>query len=171
MTASTPLVCVFFNDTATTEIYPLSLHDALPISPRREAGPITRAVHRGGPGREIGQAFEDQIAHVASHRLADQRREERVRLAGGGDDEGVAPGARRRLAAPDGEDSDQHRDGGCTRGHGRSSGGRREAGGYTVRGGAEAESRGPAPQSVGESPHHRSISGRSIRLGSFWSLE
>src|SRR6267378_6788110 len=23
----------FFNDTATTEIYPLSLHDALPISP------------------------------------------------------------------------------------------------------------------------------------------
>src|ERR1039457_4104687 len=24
----------FFNDTATTEIYPLSLHDALPISPR-----------------------------------------------------------------------------------------------------------------------------------------
>src|SRR3712207_7523504 len=25
-------VCFFFNDTATTEIYPLSLHDALPIS-------------------------------------------------------------------------------------------------------------------------------------------
>src|SRR3712207_8837565 len=25
--------CVFFNDTATTEIYTLSLHDALPISP------------------------------------------------------------------------------------------------------------------------------------------
>src|SRR4028119_2526891 len=25
------LLCVFFNDTATTEIYPLSLHDALPI--------------------------------------------------------------------------------------------------------------------------------------------
>src|SRR2546430_11019166 len=29
----------FFNDTATTEIYTLSLHDALPISPRRK---ITR---------------------------------------------------------------------------------------------------------------------------------
>ena len=29
------LVCFFFNDTATTEIYTLSLHDALPI---REAG-------------------------------------------------------------------------------------------------------------------------------------
>src|SRR2546430_13160862 len=26
-------VLFFFNDTATTEIYPLSLHDALPISP------------------------------------------------------------------------------------------------------------------------------------------
>src|SRR2546422_11482914 len=27
----------FFNDTATTEIYTLSLHDALPISPNRSA--------------------------------------------------------------------------------------------------------------------------------------
>src|SRR5258707_11916969 len=34
----------FFNDTATTEIYTLSLHDALPIYPRRGAG--TRADHR-----------------------------------------------------------------------------------------------------------------------------
>src|SRR6266699_7078081 len=40
----------FFNDTATTEIYTLSLHDALPISPRwpgrprtpRSPGPRTR---------------------------------------------------------------------------------------------------------------------------------
>src|SRR2546430_8962024 len=29
----------FFNDTATTEIYTLSLHDALPISSRMRAGP------------------------------------------------------------------------------------------------------------------------------------
>src|SRR3712207_8594415 len=29
-------VCVFFNDTATTEIYTLSLHDALPISEEGE---------------------------------------------------------------------------------------------------------------------------------------
>src|SRR3712207_8111425 len=28
----------FFNDTATTEIYTLSLHDALPISPRARVG-------------------------------------------------------------------------------------------------------------------------------------
>src|SRR2546429_6391500 len=34
----------FFNDTATTEIYPLSLHDALPISRgRRPAAPESRA--------------------------------------------------------------------------------------------------------------------------------
>src|SRR3712207_7186663 len=30
-------VIFFFNDTATTEIYTLSLHDALPILPRRRA--------------------------------------------------------------------------------------------------------------------------------------
>src|SRR3712207_7043028 len=29
-------MCFFFNDTATTEIYTLSLHDALPIFPARE---------------------------------------------------------------------------------------------------------------------------------------
>src|SRR5256885_5753712 len=41
----------FFNDTATTEIYTLSLHDALPISPgehsvrRVSAGPVARRSH------------------------------------------------------------------------------------------------------------------------------
>src|SRR3712207_9551756 len=37
----------FFNDTATTEIYTLSLHDALPISVRRGAAGV---VGRPGPG-------------------------------------------------------------------------------------------------------------------------
>src|SRR2546426_7122549 len=41
----------FFNDTATTEIYTLSLHDALPISgdpdPRRRRAPLRR--DRGRP--------------------------------------------------------------------------------------------------------------------------
>src|SRR3712207_7935511 len=48
------LIIFFFNDTATTEIYTLSLHDALPISPigrprshRRPAGP-----HPGPPHRQ-----------------------------------------------------------------------------------------------------------------------
>src|SRR2546430_4992279 len=35
----------FFNDTATTEIYTLSLHDALPICERRARGDDFRAAH------------------------------------------------------------------------------------------------------------------------------
>src|SRR5256885_3641859 len=35
MSSMSFLFFFFFNDTATTEIYTLSLHDALPISPRR----------------------------------------------------------------------------------------------------------------------------------------
>src|SRR6266480_2469778 len=38
--------CFFFNDTATTEIYTLSLHDALPIS-RGETAPGLRAARHG----------------------------------------------------------------------------------------------------------------------------
>src|SRR3712207_7237267 len=34
-------LCFFFNDTATTEIYTLSLHDALPISTERGPGSMT----------------------------------------------------------------------------------------------------------------------------------
>src|SRR3712207_7177068 len=34
-------MCFFFNDTATTEIYTLSLHDALPISSVRVGGPVS----------------------------------------------------------------------------------------------------------------------------------
>src|SRR2546427_12017089 len=42
----------FFNDTATTEIYTLSLHDALPISSRR---PAARGMRRGArPARAHG---------------------------------------------------------------------------------------------------------------------
>src|SRR3712207_8284155 len=44
----------FFNDTATTEIYTLSLHDALPIFHRRRrpAHQPTAVVHGGGHDRE-----------------------------------------------------------------------------------------------------------------------
>ena len=38
------VVVFFFNDTATTEIYTLSLHDALPISPPRRSHVSTRRV-------------------------------------------------------------------------------------------------------------------------------
>src|SRR3712207_6865064 len=47
----------FFNDTATTEIYTLSLHDALPISSRR--APPARAAARPG------QARSDAPSHAA----------------------------------------------------------------------------------------------------------
>src|SRR2546427_6256824 len=36
----------FFNDTATTEIYTLSLHDALPIYAARVANPNDASLHR-----------------------------------------------------------------------------------------------------------------------------
>src|SRR3712207_9522585 len=41
--------CFFFNDTATTEIYTLSLHDALPISSSAVATP--RSCSRTSPRR------------------------------------------------------------------------------------------------------------------------
>src|SRR2546427_5365344 len=52
------ILIFFFNDTATTEIYTLSLHDALPIWPdrekRRPRGELDRALEvedfRGDPG-------------------------------------------------------------------------------------------------------------------------
>src|SRR5436309_16121195 len=37
----------FFNDTATTEIYTLSLHDALPISARKGSAELTLALYFG----------------------------------------------------------------------------------------------------------------------------
>src|SRR5580698_10953320 len=44
----------FFNDTATTEIYTLSLHDALPISPAR------RCRGEGSPRRRLAGGGRDR---------------------------------------------------------------------------------------------------------------
>src|SRR5258706_13141236 len=62
------LLFFFFNDTATTEIYTLSLHDALPISLRAARG-------AGGefPGRRLRRAAHggtpDAVAvHRSAHR-------------------------------------------------------------------------------------------------------
>src|SRR6266545_8283997 len=46
-------VAFFFNDTATTEIYTLSLHDALPISGSPAAWPV------GQPGQAIAVVASD----------------------------------------------------------------------------------------------------------------
>src|SRR2546427_8857247 len=63
-------VFFFFNDTATTEIYTLSLHDALPISPRTGDGPGARgdgagrrgAAHPGPAGANLrpGEGPQDR---------------------------------------------------------------------------------------------------------------
>src|SRR3712207_7233220 len=70
----------FFNDTATTEIYTLSLHDALPISPRRPGTgprlrgprPAGRAARRGRrrrarrPGRGARPRSEEHTSELQS---------------------------------------------------------------------------------------------------------
>src|SRR3712207_8283383 len=56
----------FFNDTATTEIYTLSLHDALPIWPRRRPG-LRRSPGQGarpdGLLQRLGRVAGDQRLH------------------------------------------------------------------------------------------------------------
>src|SRR5215469_17658947 len=56
----------FFNDTATTEIYTLSLHDALPISAPAAVGtaPIVVPVHGGGLGRGDRKSTRLNSSHV-----------------------------------------------------------------------------------------------------------
>src|SRR5207248_11286081 len=46
MALSDPPSCFFFSGTPTTDIYTLSLHDALPISPRTEGPPPGRRPRR-----------------------------------------------------------------------------------------------------------------------------
>src|SRR5258707_7491592 len=56
--------CFFFNDTATTEIYTLSLHDALPIYPGA-AAPLRRLCARLGPPRR-GDRSEEHTSELQS---------------------------------------------------------------------------------------------------------
>src|SRR5258707_4963275 len=51
----TSLVFFFFNDTATTEIYTLSLHDALPIFPQHACSGFSDGEISPGPSRKPGQ--------------------------------------------------------------------------------------------------------------------
>src|SRR3712207_7586221 len=52
----------FFNDTATTEIYTLSLHDALPISSRQPG----RQSCRGSDHRRVGFRARRVLGHALS---------------------------------------------------------------------------------------------------------
>src|SRR5687768_18405277 len=56
----------FFNDTATTEIYALSLHDALPISRPRCASPAPPA-RRSGRGRRSTPSDRKSTRLNSSH--------------------------------------------------------------------------------------------------------
>src|SRR5260370_28568381 len=69
----------FFNDTATTEIYTLSLHDALPISLPRDGGARSSRAVGAGAGRHSGR--RDRVtgkisALVSTARLERARSEE-----------------------------------------------------------------------------------------------
>src|SRR5574340_404436 len=55
----------FFNDTATTEIYTLSLHDALPISQRRD-GPREGGIPFGEIGHEEVARSEEHTSELQS---------------------------------------------------------------------------------------------------------
>src|SRR2546430_10310631 len=62
-------LCFFFNDTATTEIYTLSLHDALPIS---EALRIAAKLDDRGPQYYVLDALGWLAASSGQARLAAQ---------------------------------------------------------------------------------------------------
>src|SRR3712207_9362294 len=52
--------CFFFNDTATTEIYTLSLHDALPISRERAALTVYSTLLGGSMGSRLFDEIREQ---------------------------------------------------------------------------------------------------------------
>src|SRR5215211_9539895 len=58
--------CFFFNDTATTEIYTLSLHDALPTSVPALAPPAAKWCSRA-PSRGCGPRSEEHTSELQSH--------------------------------------------------------------------------------------------------------
>src|SRR3712207_7880667 len=78
-------VLFFFNDTATTEIYTLSLHDALPILSIypsatlfefTSADDLNEALARGLPGVRVS----DRLAVVADEKAVDFRDRKSTRL-------------------------------------------------------------------------------------------
>src|SRR5256885_11738968 len=65
----------FFNDTATTEIYTLSLHDALPIWSARLLGLEARALEQRGALRHIGGDEALELLGALRNRVDAQARE------------------------------------------------------------------------------------------------
>src|SRR2546421_11533934 len=56
----------FFNDTATTEIYTLSLHDALPISGRQLSNDLAREIANEFPGEQHSLNFSGNQTALGS---------------------------------------------------------------------------------------------------------
>src|SRR3712207_8122290 len=63
----------FFNDTATTEIYTLSLHDALPIYTSRSACSATSTA-RSRSGSRAARSYASQASRPTSPRTASATR-------------------------------------------------------------------------------------------------
>src|SRR5882762_11677556 len=69
------LIFFFFNDTATTEIYTLSLHDALPISSARSAcssstrrrSPCSESTDSASTRRTSAPRSEEHTSELQSH--------------------------------------------------------------------------------------------------------
>src|SRR6266536_6472198 len=81
MLSSYPLFCFFFffNDTATTEIYTLSLHDALPIWTR-----WTPCWPRAAPSRRTASRSEEHTSELQSRvdlvcRLLLEKKKKKIR--------------------------------------------------------------------------------------------
>src|SRR6266487_3188565 len=75
----------FFNDTATTEIYTLSLHDALPIylgQPDRQH-PAEPAVHLAGRELVTRMRRQPRVEHARQRRMALEAGGDRQRALGG----------------------------------------------------------------------------------------
>src|SRR2546425_10995556 len=82
-------ILFFFNDTATTEIYTLSLHDALPISrsrsdafkPRERTAGDRKAGEAAGAGRSEEHTSELQsLAYLVCRLLLDKKKKQQILL-------------------------------------------------------------------------------------------
>src|SRR3989442_14383673 len=108
----------FFNDTATTEIYTLSLHDALPILSRRRppVGPRRGGLlrpHGRGLGRVMSGRARGDGRGAPGHRSPGRRTSRDGDARGDGDPDRRRPGGERRPRA-----RDHPRRSGTTPGHG-----------------------------------------------------
>src|SRR2546422_4401349 len=73
----------FFNDTATTEIYTLSLHDALPIYCTFCATTIARGANRSRPIPELVREAQALAQHHAELVLTGDRKSTRLNSSHG----------------------------------------------------------------------------------------